>query len=137
MGQNGNNVSFFSQSQKLLLTFYSHNKLGLLFFSNCVLSPAEVCSVCNNCVRFLRAVFCFQGLLGNDKDLAGALWRIFFEMRHDVDPAHLELLVAYIRKQVSLTTSQGLPSSHPQEPFSVTLPLSLEDTVEALMREHP
>ena len=44
--------------------------------------------------------------------LAGALWRIFFEMRHDVDPAHLELMVAYIRKQVSVSVKGSLQPVH-------------------------
>ncbi|KAK7460361.1 hypothetical protein BaRGS_00038889 [Batillaria attramentaria] len=47
-----------------------------------------------------------EGLLGTDRDLAGAVWRILLEMRDDVDPQHLELLVSYIRKQVAHLDSQ-------------------------------
>ena len=43
-------------------------------------------------------VFC-QGLLGDDKTLAAAVWRTLFEQR-DVDPGHITLIVEYIRKQV-------------------------------------
>ncbi|XP_076437873.1 ubiquinol-cytochrome-c reductase complex assembly factor 1-like [Babylonia areolata] len=51
---------------------------------------------------FHASLFAYdEGLLGDDKTLAGAVWRVFFEMRHDVDPAHLELVVAYVRKQVA------------------------------------
>ncbi|KAK7090156.1 ubiquinol-cytochrome-c reductase complex assembly factor 1-like [Littorina saxatilis] len=47
-----------------------------------------------------------EGLLGDDKELAGGLWRVFFEMNHDLDPHKLELLVAYVRKQVAHIDSQ-------------------------------
>ncbi|KAL8619274.1 hypothetical protein ACOMHN_056918 [Nucella lapillus] len=51
---------------------------------------------------FHASLFAYdEGLLGNDQVLAGAVWRIFFGMDQDVDPAHIELVVSYIRKQVA------------------------------------
>ena len=44
--------------------------------------------------------FVFQGLLSDDHGLAAALWRMFFNQKCE-DPRHLELLVEYVRKQVS------------------------------------
>lgn len=56
---------------------------------------------------FHASLFAYdEGLLGDDKTLAAAVWRIFFEMRHDVDPVHVELMVAYIRKQVAHVDQQ-------------------------------
>ena len=45
-----------------------------------------------------------EGLLLDDKVLAGALWRRFFQ-RNCKDPEHLERLVHYIRKQVTIKIS--------------------------------
>ena len=42
-----------------------------------------------------------QGALGNDTDLAGAVWRNIFEM-NCTDVSHVELMVDYIRRQVGL-----------------------------------
>ncbi|ESO84119.1 hypothetical protein LOTGIDRAFT_108143 [Lottia gigantea] len=41
-----------------------------------------------------------EGLLSDDKTLAGAVWRTIYEQRDNVDPEKIELLVYYIRKQV-------------------------------------
>ncbi|XP_074650392.1 ubiquinol-cytochrome-c reductase complex assembly factor 1-like [Tubulanus polymorphus] len=40
-----------------------------------------------------------EGLLGDDKDLAAALWRTFFE-RKNIDPRLLESMVHYVRRQI-------------------------------------
>lgn len=48
-------------------------------------------------------IFVFEGLLDNDKVLAGAIWRNFFEEKYpDTNPERLEILVNYIRRQVYL-----------------------------------
>lgn len=44
-----------------------------------------------------------QGILSDDHGLAAALWRTFFNQKCE-DPRHLELLVEYVRKQVSNPT---------------------------------
>lgn len=41
-----------------------------------------------------------EGLQSNDKVLASALWRRFFHQNCD-SPENLELLIYYVRKQVS------------------------------------
>lgn len=41
-----------------------------------------------------------EGLMSDDKVLAGALWRRFFEMKCD-NYEHLEVMVKYVRRQVS------------------------------------
>ncbi len=46
------------------------------------------------------ALLLFQGLMGHDRVLAGALWRTFFDKACE-DPVKLELMVQYVRKQVS------------------------------------
>ena len=75
-----------------------------LCFHGCVLCSVSPTALCfHKYILSPAAALCFQGLLGDDMVLAGALWRIFFEMRHDVDPAHLELMVAYVRKQVRVS----------------------------------
>lgn len=43
----------------------------------------------------------FQGILSDDRGLAAALWRTFFNQKCE-DPRQLELLVEYVRKQVSI-----------------------------------
>ena len=54
----------------------------------------------NEQLRF--AIFSLdEGLLGDDRDLAAAVWRIFYEQDCD-DPAKVEKLVKYIRKQVGI-----------------------------------
>ncbi|XP_045181402.2 ubiquinol-cytochrome-c reductase complex assembly factor 1-like [Mercenaria mercenaria] len=51
---------------------------------------------------FLAALMNYdEGLLGTDRHLAGALWRSLFNHKPDIDPSHLEIMVAYIRKQVA------------------------------------
>lgn len=50
----------------------------------------------------------FQGILSDDHGLAAALWRTFFNQKCE-DPRQLELLVEYVRKQVS-NPSPPLPS---------------------------
>lgn len=45
----------------------------------------------------------FQGILSDDHGLAAALWRTFFNQKCE-DPRQLELLVEYVRKQVSRPT---------------------------------
>ncbi|XP_025089754.1 ubiquinol-cytochrome-c reductase complex assembly factor 1-like [Pomacea canaliculata] len=56
---------------------------------------------------FKASLFAYdEGLLGDDKELAAAVWRILFEMRKDIDPQKLELVVHYIRKQVAHLDSQ-------------------------------
>lgn len=42
-----------------------------------------------------------EGLLGDDKALAGALWRRFFEKNGTLDIIRLELLVNYVRTQMN------------------------------------
>ncbi|KAL5014162.1 hypothetical protein ScPMuIL_008432 [Solemya velum] len=55
---------------------------------------------------FYAALFSYdEGLMGEDRDLASSLWRILFEMR-SVDPKLLEMMVAYVRKQVKHLDSQ-------------------------------
>ena len=44
-------------------------------------------------------LFNLQGLLGDDKALAGAIWRILYGYQ-EADAEKLELFVHYIRKQV-------------------------------------
>lgn len=51
----------------------------------------------------------FQGILSDDHGLAAALWRTFFNQKCE-DPRQLELLVEYVRKQVSSPTP--LPEAH-------------------------
>jgi hypothetical protein len=46
----------------------------------------------------------FQGILSDDHGLAAALWRTFFNQKCE-DPRQLELLVEYVRKQVSNSPS--------------------------------
>lgn len=54
------------------------------------------------CGSLRRPLLCcvFQGILSDDHGLAAALWRTFFNGKCE-DPRHLELLVEYVRKQVS------------------------------------
>lgn len=47
--------------------------------------------------------YVFQGILSDDHGLAAALWRTFFNQKCE-DPRQLELLVEYVRKQVSSST---------------------------------
>lgn len=42
-----------------------------------------------------------EGIMSDDRVLAGALWRRFFEMKCD-NYEHLETMVRYVRKQVSI-----------------------------------
>jgi hypothetical protein len=42
-----------------------------------------------------------EGLLGDDKALAGAIWRRFFQCRAEIDVEKLELLVKYVRRTMS------------------------------------
>lgn len=44
----------------------------------------------------------FQGVLGTDMELAGSLWRSFFQGDKELDPVDLENMVRYVRKQVML-----------------------------------
>lgn len=46
-----------------------------------------------------------EGLLLDDKVLAAALWRRFFEMNCD-NYVHIEILVKYVRQQVKFTVSK-------------------------------
>lgn len=48
----------------------------------------------------LTTLYYDEGLIGSDKQLANALWITLFNMSEDVDPEKLELMVAYVRKQV-------------------------------------
>lgn len=48
-----------------------------------------------------------EGIMFDDKVLAGALWRRFFEMKCD-NYEHLETMVKYVRKQVSTDCSIGV-----------------------------
>jgi len=41
-----------------------------------------------------------QGIMGDDRHLAGSVWRVLYLNRPDIDPRHLEIVVHYIRKQV-------------------------------------
>lgn len=50
--------------------------------------------------QFQAAIISYdEGLLTNDKVLAAAVWRIFFEKSCD-SPEQIECIVKYIRKQV-------------------------------------
>ncbi|XP_064636122.1 ubiquinol-cytochrome c reductase complex assembly factor 1-like [Lineus longissimus] len=50
--------------------------------------------------HFQAALFAYdEGALGDDRVLGAAIWRIVFEMQ-DVDPVLIELIVAYVRKQL-------------------------------------
>lgn len=42
-----------------------------------------------------------EGILSDDKTLAGALWRRFFQLEGN-NPEHIEMLLIYVRKQVRL-----------------------------------
>ncbi|GFR70501.1 ubiquinol-cytochrome c reductase complex chaperone [Elysia marginata] len=48
----------------------------------------------------LSTLYCDEGLIGSDKQLANALWITLFGMKEDIDPEKLELMVTYVRKQV-------------------------------------
>ena len=49
--------------------------------------------------EFRLALFSYdEGMISDDKVLAGALWRTFFQQKV-VPPQHLEKLVHYVRKQ--------------------------------------
>ncbi|GFN92470.1 ubiquinol-cytochrome-c reductase complex assembly factor 1 [Plakobranchus ocellatus] len=48
----------------------------------------------------LSTMYYDEGLIGSDKQLANALWISLYGMSKDVDPEKLELMVAYVRKQV-------------------------------------
>jgi len=64
----------------------------------------ESLTLMNEQLRF--AIFSLdEGLLGTDRDLAGAVWRIIFEQDCE-DPAKVEKLVRYIRKQVAYIEDQ-------------------------------
>ncbi|KAF6089739.1 ubiquinol-cytochrome c reductase complex assembly factor 1 [Phyllostomus discolor] len=56
-----------------------------------------------------------EGLLSDDHGLAAALWRMFFNQKCE-DPRQLELLVEYVRKQVS-GRSRPLQSLMESRPF--------------------
>jgi len=43
-----------------------------------------------------------EGMLGDDKALANAIWRRFFLCRADPDAEKLEMLVSYVRRTLSL-----------------------------------
>jgi len=43
-----------------------------------------------------------EGIQSDDKTLAGALWRRFFQSECN-NPEHVETLLIYVRKQVRLT----------------------------------
>ncbi|WAR15798.1 UQCC1-like protein [Mya arenaria] len=52
-----------------------------------------------------------EGILGDDRHLAAAIWRALYHHQPDIDPVHLEIMVHYIRKQVrglQLIPSQDL-----------------------------
>jgi len=51
--------------------------------------------------RFKDALYAYdEGLQGDDKALAGALWRTFFLRSEDVDAHQLETMVQYVRRQM-------------------------------------
>jgi len=59
-----------------------------------------------------------EGILSDDKVLAGALWRRFFNLDGN-NPEHIEKLIIYVRKQVSVKLltlycqlNQGISFSH-------------------------
>lgn len=56
----------------------------------------------------LRKQVCcvFQGILSDDRGLAAALWRTFFNQKCE-DPRQLELLVEYVRKQMQYLDSMN------------------------------
>jgi cytochrome b pre-mRNA-processing protein 3 len=57
-------------------------------------------SIQNLSEQFKASLFSYdEGLLGDDKALAGALWRNLFEKKSD-DAEHIEAMVKYIRKQI-------------------------------------
>ncbi|XP_029467473.1 ubiquinol-cytochrome-c reductase complex assembly factor 1 isoform X2 [Rhinatrema bivittatum] len=58
--------------------------------------------------NFYAAIFGYdEGILSDDRVLAGALWRNLFNKQCD-DPRHLELMVEYVRKQMQyLDTLNG------------------------------
>ena len=52
---------------------------------------------------FLQTILYYdEGLQSSDKVLANNLWTTLFENRPDVSPEKLEMLVEYIRKNVSV-----------------------------------
>ncbi|XP_076065610.1 ubiquinol-cytochrome c reductase complex assembly factor 1 [Oratosquilla oratoria] len=55
--------------------------------------------------QFQASLFAYdEGILSNDKVLAGALWRRLFNMECS-DPERLECCVSYVRKQIALLDS--------------------------------
>ena len=69
----------------------------------------------------------FQGILSDDRGLAAALWRTFFNQKCE-DPRQLELLVEYVRKQVSS------PSTPLQSFLDIRASLRSENT--GLSKDH-
>lgn len=58
--------------------------------------------------QFKSSLFAYdEGILSDDRVLAGALWRNFFEMNCD-DPKALETMVQYVRKQMAYIDSQDI-----------------------------
>lgn len=49
------------------------------------------------------ALFIYDdGLLGDDRELANAVWRRFYSCTEDPKPAEIEILVSYVRRTMSL-----------------------------------
>ena len=55
-------------------------------------------------VSFRNELFYLQGLLGDDKALAGAIWRILYGYQ-EADAEKLELFVHYIRTCINIILS--------------------------------
>jgi len=51
-----------------------------------------------------------EGLLGNDRILASAIWRNMFYTKESTSPEHLALLVGYVRKQMQFLEQQDSSS---------------------------
>ena len=51
-----------------------------------------------------------EGILGNDQDLANAVWRRFFVKTPDPDYEKIETLVRYIRRTMSVLDNTDLKS---------------------------
>lgn len=79
--------------------------------------------------------FLFQGLLSDDHGLAAALWRTFFNQKCE-DPRHLELLVEYVRKQVS-SPSPPLRSLMESRSFLRSVGAGLSQDHERLSSQKP
>ena len=71
--------------------------------------------------QFRGALFAYdEGLMGDDRELAATIWRIFFEMEVE-DPERVEKLVHYVRKQVGEEGWVGLNFLYELLPWNLSV----------------